>query len=741
MRKRIFSVVLSMFMICTFILSDFSALVVHADSGASDRQKAYIEFASEKMKVSESGLSSLSKDEMRVLGVFLSNFYTPWQTQLVQTDDNDRTREQMASILTDSLQFDESLASDVTDAVFQMSVDSASELSLQMKLTIPDDFASSEDFDSDSIGAGDTITCGRSITYYDLLVFTFDTCFCVLNYVTTSGDSAVKVYTYSESDSPLYLIDNKTGNIVFELTDESAGLDILRRCIASCYLDLGYGFNIFSVTESAEKVDFDSSNVSSIFESVHTVEDLYKTSALSWKLYIDCFGNISVDCGTGRQYVLVPACMNPYTWEKDGYSAGECFPMNNLGMFSAAESGDLLLDAQTNGYVLKTDLTPLLGSSTSDIALRVVRGSNSSDLGSDWVFAWDVGESGTLNELVDYASSQGSTPGYGEYSRAVDALGEVLFGWLGYTKEEHITAITLTPNAVSHEEGGSYFKSYCDRTEVIQDFIMFDTLGLFDSSHMQSMVLNPYGIFADEIGTSLTGDLQDKFRNYLLGDTTNGLVELTSEQQKCITAGIYCAYVFAYFEDRGTDEGGHVNFRFSSGVFPEIGSGAIEITDTSMSEMQEQVLTMAYLFLHPKEGVAYVSQMINTKVEGVLLKWHSDLVGNTNTGSTTGSTKYLGTSGYMATPEITDFEWLNSLFNLYIDNAVYILLFIVILMGLYVMSGTLGYQKAVINAIIFSFCVYLLPVGISSLTSFSNEMSNSFYKNKFTYWEIGRAHV
>ena len=78
MRKRLFSLVLSFVLILTCFLSDFSTILVSAEKSANSRQKAYIEFASSRSTVSEQGIKSLTKDEMRILGVFLSNFYVPW---------------------------------------------------------------------------------------------------------------------------------------------------------------------------------------------------------------------------------------------------------------------------------------------------------------------------------------------------------------------------------------------------------------------------------------------------------------------------------------------------------------------------------------------------------------------------------------------------------------------------------------------------------------------------------------
>lgn len=714
MRKKSFNLVLTVLLVFSCAFSDFNVMYVHAESDATKRQKAYIEFASERATVEDTDISTLTKDEMRILGVFLSNFYVPWGTQLVETDDDDASREQMVEILTDTLKFDNVLAEDIVDATFQMSINSATELKLVLLVEKND----TEYWYS-----------VPSFSYFDLLELL--------------GDSDMKVVDEDSGEEYEVLESYLTCNdqIVFDFSYDSPSRVALLQCLRNLPMTKGIGSNIVSVTENIEGSYLGSDNFSVVLDSVVTTDDLYHITTFGWRLYIDCFGNIIVDCGTGRQYVLMPACMNPYVWKKDGFEVGECLPMNNLAWFSESATGNLSFNRKELSILEKDNFkgtyetfvdssgvssyySPSISfnfSSSPNASLenlRIVRGSdktNLTTLGDKWGSL--VGSSGAASESMEELLKV-----YNSYNHFYGLTVEG--GW-----GSRIDCVTFPASEIF--SAGKIFEDY-----TIQDFIMFDNLGLFSSETESTMVLNAYGIFADENHSTLGGSINDKFKSYLYDAKNNTLVNMSSDEQKKYVAGIYCAYVFAYFERQGTEDGGHVNFRFCADRLPEIGSGSIELTDVAFQKMQEDVLVMAFNLLHPEEGVEYVSKLASNKVEGMLLSWHSDLVGNVNTGSTTGATRYVGVSGYMTTPEISDVGWLNSLFSLYTLNMSYVLLFILVCMLVYAISGYINWQRALVNTVCFGFCIYAIPMLISASISFSNNLTDSFYNDKFTYWAV-----
>src|SRR5690606_26473624 len=84
-----------------------------------------------------------------------------------------------------------------------------------------------------------------------------------------------------------------------------------------------------------------------------TIETLYKRSMYGWTMWVDAFGNILVDTGA-RQYVVVPAAMNPYVFKKSGvvldkdpgagqpFEYGRAVPVNNLISIALASQNKLL---------------------------------------------------------------------------------------------------------------------------------------------------------------------------------------------------------------------------------------------------------------------------------------------------------------------------------------------------------------------------------------------------------------
>ncbi len=714
MSKRLLTVVLSTLLIFSFVLSDINSISVSAAKSANSRQKAYIDFASSRATVTEEGLESLTKDEMRILGVFLSNFYVPWGTQLVETDDDDKSREQMVSVLTDSLKFDKTLASDIVDATFQMSVDSATKLMLWFDLS-----------DSGKEKSGSASLGFPYVSYADLLYLmgmnpsnTGDTVF----------SSAGVEYSWSDI-SKIYLGTDagKSALTLYNGGSVANGMRQLLICLQSLPMqNKGIGLNLFAVSRENEG-KLTSDNVSEQLSEMLSFSDFdsfWNISAFGWQLYVDCFGNIIVDCGVGYQYVLVPACMNPQIWKKDGHDVGECIPMNNLAYFSLADSGSIVWNAESNCSVLTLDTR-----NDGIDSLRLTRNTSVSNVSDQWCNRLFSGKGEDEKNMVcEMLKKQAS-----HWGISIEDLGVYYKNFWGieFTLSADLRAVNnFAKGAFSRNATCNLFAE-----GTIQDFIMFDTLGAF-SGENETMAINAYGIFADESGTPLGSGISDKFKNYLYDASNNTLVQMSADEQKKYIAGIYCAYVFAYFETQGTELGGHVNFRFCPDNLPEIGSGNIELTDNSLSEMQSKVLSMAYLLLHPTEGTSYVNKLVKTKAEGVLLDWHSDLVGNTSTGSTTGATKYVGTSSYMTTPEINDVSWLNSLFCLYTNNVVYVLFIVLLFMLLYAISGYMSWQRALMNAICFGACVYFVPVLISSAISLSNRVTDGFYNNKFTYWGI-----
>ena len=131
--KQVLISLISFMLIFSFVFVDLS-VCVNADS--QSRTKNWIALGAEKSTVSSLGTDEFSYDEMRIIGIFLSNYYIPWSTQINNSDDSeasDKTKDNMVTALTDSLNFDQSVAEGLVSAVYGMSESSAKELYIDIE--------------------------------------------------------------------------------------------------------------------------------------------------------------------------------------------------------------------------------------------------------------------------------------------------------------------------------------------------------------------------------------------------------------------------------------------------------------------------------------------------------------------------------------------------------------------------------------------------------------------------------
>lgn len=671
-RKRKFILFLSCIIFLSSIMSSFS-ITVFADS--DKRRAAYISMASSAQTTNFDGVSDLSYDELRIIGVFLSNFYIPFNTQINKTDDDDAVRKDMVSALTESLNFDETLAESLVSTTWGITNSSATRLKIRVK-----------------DASGNVVDSSDTCSYYD-----FTRCF------TDAPVSGAKTFElYWGKDNVVF-----DGNIDGAYTPSTAAMNMI---VQSLNLKKGYGSNVLGFDKSADGVSIDSETFENLLMS-NTDESLYKASCLKWGLFIDAFGNIIVDCGT-RQYILMPACMNPYAWTQDGREAGQALNLVNLYSLTLSSDGKLLV--KDSGNVATEPTIQIKYKSSTKGYWRVIRGDTSTDFDLVTNFL-NIGEDAGaefLSKMKEMYNDDKNT-----------LFSDLYEETLGANKLKYYT-LNLGSQAT---------------LPAIEDFIFFDNWSAFPTTEINNMRLTDYGIFSDASGSSLANDLSSS--NSFSGGLKTGEAGfnlLTSNDAKCYLAGIYASYVFAYFEENGVSDGGHVNFRFNKDGLPNVGSGSLDLSFLSLSDdaQTKELKSMVYYFLHPTEGISYVATWFKNKVGGILIGWHQDMVGNTSTSSTTGTTRYIGFSGYVTVPNLHDLEWTDWLLNQYDSLLIYFIILIVIVMLGYVMIGSISLQKAILSIILFAVCSYFPPLMINFMVDTSNNICDSIYGNKFTYWAL-----
>lgn len=158
--------------------------------------------------------------------------------------------------------------------------------------------------------------------------------------------------------------------------------------------------------------------------------------------------------------------------------------------------------------------------------------------------------------------------------------------------------------------------------------------------------------------------------------------------------------------------------------------------EANKSQMDDDIRNWIWYILNPTEGFNYVTYLIKNKSTATLMGIHSDILGTTNAPIIAGSTKYLGFSGYVTMPELSDIEWADKAVDTYNSNYIYIIVVIVFIMGVYAVTGVLTLQRAIGGAILMSVCAILPAQLLDSTINISNNITSIMYGDKFTYWAL-----
>ena len=730
--KQVLISLISFMLIFSFIFVDLS-VCVNADS--QSRTKNWIALGAEKSTVSSLGTDEFSYDEMRIIGIFLSNYYIPWSTQINNKNDSsadDKTKENMITALTDSLNFDQSVAEGLVNAVYSMSESSAKELYI--------DFGDK------------TAKCS-----YANLITSF--------FATNAGNDGtdVKVYWKDDSDSKHVVFSCTTGD-----TDDPCYY-VLASILSQLNLTSGYGSAFLGTSADSEKSGkLTKEDVNTWTSKFADTSEMLTSCALGQQMYVDCFGNLICDNGQGRAFVIVPACMNPYSFIKDGVSAGEAVPVNNLYFMSLNSKGNLVesgTDKTLNSLTLKG-----ITFRSNTKYYTVSRGTKTKDFDTSPI-PLNGGEGGALvNDLKNAYTASGSDTGYKLFDEGLFTSGDTSVYLYGGNNPRSVDTYENAP--------------------VIQDWILFDGIGGFGSEYTDTMSRNENGIFGENWG-SLRSPISQSFSSGV--DKDNAFNIMTDENSKCYLAGIFCSYVFAYFRSDGTqlsagtstesveevsstessdsvlsddlsgdlsgigstladatssvqngdstgstsvsESNDKVAYKINLADLPSGGTGNFSIS-ISDSQMDTQLKSFMYYILHPTDGVAYIKQWFGKLTSSFLLKTHEDIVGNTSTNNTTGGTKYLGFSGYVTVPNLHDLSWTQWLLDKYDSFFIYFVIFMSLVLIGYIFLGSLTFQKGIMSLVVFAICAYLPPTLINTTVDYSNKVCDLIYGSKFTYWAL-----
>lgn len=742
-----------------------------SSGGSNARVQANIQWAQKKsfQDMDTEDLSSLTYDDLRMIGVFLSNFYVPFSTGVGKSSDEETVRENMVKALINQCNFNKDVAEALVPMVWQMVLDTAQPLSIgvmeenngvksvrkyskdgdkkvSLRWLIEDgkndgdsdwymETESEDDIASKNIGGGDN----ENFKPFKGTYLNF-----IMNWsgnIGDKGEDGIRINVSEPASSKKCLFwtdDSGQDHIVFDTAGAKYMWDTNTNNEKFDYLEdipdnkAEYSLMAFSASSLAYGILNDNLAYNrGVGNSLFSVPDYNVLNELTEeqkqlvfvgnsRLFVDCFGDILMDNGV-NQYVIVPACVNPYAWynyEKGVSSAGESINLVNAYFIGEAESKHIYMENNNVYYKVYRGANSLF----NEYYWRVYKGSTRSDIDTK------VSDNDEVSKLKSY--SYGAIPANRKwFSENVEFC-----SW----------------NIYNTDLNDDYAKTrFTEEIPYYQNMIMLDTQGVFkkfseaQTEDALNSVLKSVNLFQAEtnnegktVYSTLGGfSAVNKFSSV---DKDNTVTTISGSSAKQYFVSIFLSYVLAYYDtSTGTDR--LLPWAYNKDAFPSA-SNAIDWSNVEIESdaLQNELMSILYYFMHPSKGIELVKQWFKNKVSGILVGWHEDMVGAAGGVSTSGSTKYIGFSGYVTIPNLNDLAWTDWLLNQYDSLVVYFIILIMVVMLGYVMVGSLTLQRALTGVVIFAVCAYLPPKLIDTTVNISNTVCDSIYSSKFTYWALAQ---
>ena len=765
----------SIMLVICLILSIF---VVSSVSGVSadsnDRRAALIDFARRKNLASVEDLASLTYDDLRVVGLFLSNFYTPYATGISKSESEDSIKEALVNVLVNTCNFSDDVAEALVSIVWDMSMKTAQplyiskvnddgnvrEVSSDTVVTVYHTSSSAVEFYASSLNTGG----GNSLFEYDATAKGYKATTTSFLY-TLTGAGAYDVYsgsypslqdwynsisTYGYGLSTTGFILNDTVKNCLYWVDSSGGKHIVwDSSLGVMEYDSPQGkyrtydkHNTFTSSTLAYALLCHNLQYSNGFagNAIFATSDFEETmdsltneqkkayGASGQQLYVDCFGNILVSYGV-ECYVLMPACANPYSWYST--SEGVNTAGNSINLCTLPYVAEI---AEYNSTKNTENTIGLMPSETRD---------------GTPVYYWfveldtDDGEGdGLFKPTKNYwyvcrgKSNQATDQHVFDNTLRDLALNNILPSDYDGVDQKYPFAGNMS--SYLYDADNSTSSVYMAKlNSPFTNFLVIDNLGVLGTSVGGTMdgVLNSYNIFDYEFssnpqGISLIGDPTSKI-------ASGALTTLNGSDASAFAVSIYLSYIYAMYD---TGSNSQLGWAYNKDNFPPM-SGDLSWSSI-LSELgtvdtnKDEMMSWIYWILHPIKGVTYFATLVTNKISATLVSWHEDMVGKSVGSNSAGAVKYTGFTGYTTIPELKDIAWTDWILDQYDSLVIFFVILISVIMLCYAMLGELTVQRALLGVLIFSICAHLPPTLINATIGVSNRVCDSLYSEKFTYWAL-----
>lgn len=666
---------------------------IYADD-SNGLRSSYINMANKK-NISDLDVDTITPDSLRIIALYLSNFYTPLSTSLDGKDVHE-TKKTMIKLLQKSCNFDNKTASTLVNLVYKYSLSTAKPLWASADPTTMEKVSenifsdTSEDVDEKLLELWnkeqDGITKyadGKYRGTYGIWMGGAGAYNTVSN-DDNHTDGIVKFY-WDEN--------NKDGSVVFD-TGKACTLAFMNGVEGRNPLH-GEVFTLFNRKIGKLKTI--------------TKDDALRVFSINSTLYVDWVGNIIMDDGTER-VIILPACSNPYALSKiSDKGKGDRTPVNNLlGMYRVKK-----------GKLVSND------GSDDNCNLYVNADNNSSLFDLD---LWRIARNSDKTGLSAAGVSEG-------LKKALDQLGiERRFCFVDVGCSSRMWDDVILGSENPEDEDEQAFLG--DGQKVLSTSLVVDKIQEYDNSGTGlERWFKKYSIF-----DKTKGAVSTKFSTgskTKMGDMVNAIASADSTK----LLGIYCSYIFAYTNSDATTfiPSEHViDMAFDKSRFPTTPDESLNFEDVEVdqSQVDAEIKGFLYWLLHPTEGLEFVKTWAKNKISSLFIGWHEDMVGATDSNAATGITKYIGFTGYTTLPSLHDLSWTDWLLQNYNSIIVYLILIMSAIMCCYVIIGSITAQKAIISMFLFSLLAFLPPVAINSAVNIVNTSGDMIYGEKFTYWAL-----
>lgn len=372
--KRISKGVLSCILILAILVGiALTPLTAYADS--NDRISKFIQLA-KNGQVTDGNVNDMTDDQLRFLGVYLSNFYIPFGTEIGTSggEMSETTKKDMVETLKQKFAFSEELATSLVETIFGYTRSSLQDLSVYVSEGYQDGNYVKVDIAPNYYnflrlmeGRADDVfhkyahwrenKNADNEMLYEIAKWTYNVESSESGYNSLNEDQKKNCeaidgvirnkykyfyFAYGDGGNITPVAD---GMLDFSGRDSNDKLGILYKdkntkgiskysasqiaflkCLEASNIEKGYGYSYLDFSASDE---FDEDSLDDL-----TKEDCMKMSILGSTMAVDCFGDI-ITMGANHQVVIIPGCINPYTWRpvdsdgNDSDKAGEYYNLAN----------------------------------------------------------------------------------------------------------------------------------------------------------------------------------------------------------------------------------------------------------------------------------------------------------------------------------------------------------------------------------------------------------------------------